>query len=159
MSRKTKTFSITHTTDEGENLQGTFTTQRLSILDRSKMGARRSQLGGGFTCVKDDNGNPTGQGIDEDTDYLNLMVAHMEICLIQKPTWFKLQEMTDLDLMKKVYEEVGTFEGSFRGKSEVPGNGDSGSGEAQSSGQPTGKNDRGDAPKVVDKKVSASLDA
>jgi len=161
IGKNTKTFTITYKDDNGIEQTGQFTTKRLSIKDRAKIGVRKSQLTGGQYCVKDDAGNPTGQGIDEDTDYLNAMIAHLEISLVQKPTWFNLDEVAEIKVVQDVYQEVMDFEMSFfrdkirennPGEHDRVGQGNSGT---ESSG--TGP---GNTPTpVVDQKVQAALDA
>jgi hypothetical protein len=159
---KTNVFIVNHVLESGERLHGQFTSKKMSIMDRSRIGVRRSQLAGGMYCVRDDDGKATGQGIDSTTDWLNWMIATMEICLVQKPTWFNLAELDDLELLEKVFTEVMTFESSFRG----PQDGSTALGEGHRTGsentrgaQPEGEVASGSAPKVVVQKVQASLDA
>jgi hypothetical protein len=142
----------------GQLEEGQFTTKKLSIRDMAQVGVRKAQLAGGMHCVRDDSGNPTGQGIDEETDYANHMIAHLETALIQKPIWFNLGEIWDLGLVKEVFSKVMTFENSF--KSTYGGTaGPSGVGQAGSSA-PGAQADAGSGPTpVVGKEVSASLDA
>lgn len=164
ISKKTHIFSVKHVSEEtGDEFEGQFTTKKLSIMDRSKIGVRRSQLSGGMYTVRDDDGKPTGQGLDEDTDFLNHMIAHLEHALVQKPTWFKLEQIDDAAVLRKVYAEVIEFENSFRVRRNVEtaatGLGES---SASSSGtQPAPQHaDAGGVPaKVVGREVQAALDA
>lgn len=157
-----KTFQIKYKNpDTGEVTTGQFTTKRLSVRDRGQIGVKKSQLNGGMYCVRDDANNPTGQGIDEDTDYLNGMLAHLEICLIQRPDWWNLDELADLGLVQEVYQEVVDFEVSFfrppNGAADQGGSGQVGQGD--SSVQPE-RTEPGNTPTpVVDGQVQASLDA
>jgi len=133
------------------------------VRDRSQVGMRKSQLAGGMYCVRDDEGNPTGQGLDEDTDYLNGMIAHLEVALIQKPSWFNLAELADLGLVREVYGAVFDFETSFFRLGQKDGD------TPESGSDNVGTKDRvpeyqgtgvGNAPtQVVDQQVQASLDA
>ena len=50
-----KTFTVKYKNEDDEVLTGTFTTKRMSIMEISKMGVRKSQLSGGMYCVRDDN--------------------------------------------------------------------------------------------------------
>ena len=162
-TKNQNTFPIRHTDESGEVREGQFTVKRLSVRDRSQVGMRKSQLAGGMYCVRDDDGNPTGQGLDEDTDYLNAMIAHLEVSLVQRPGWFNLEELADLDLVREVYSKVWEFESSFfrseqkDGPSEGsdPGRVGAENGVTEHTGTGTGNN----PPKVVDKEVQPSLDA
>ena len=156
-----KTFTLNHKIEDGTIMAGTFTTKRLSIRDRGQIGVKKSQLSGGMYCVKDDDGKPTGQGIDENTDYLNAMVAHLAVCLIQEPDWWNLDEISSIGLVQAVYEEVMDFEMSFfrsadggkdQGRSGQVG--ENGSGDAN-----TQAGTGGPPTQVVGQEVQASLDA
>lgn len=156
-----KTFNFEFKADDGETYTGQFTTKRLAIKDRAKVGVKKSQLMGGMHCVRDEEGVPTGQGVDEYTDSLNEMIAHLEVSLEQKPVWFNLEEIADVELVQAVYREVMDFEMSFfraanraddtRGSDEV--------GEGDRSAQPQGTGARNHPTPVVDEKVQATLDA
>lgn len=163
MSKKNnqKTFHISFKTDEDELLEGTFTVKRLSIMDRSKIGAKKSQLSGGLYCVRTDDGSPTGQGLDEETDFTNTAIAHLETALVQKPMWFKLDEINDVDLLRKVYEEVMDFEWSFfRRKRQAASNEESDGSSTDNSVAEDASKQSGDGPtEVVGPEVQAALDA
>lgn len=76
--------------NEVKEYAGTFTSKILSFKDKTQVKVRTSQLCGGFYCVRDDEGEPTGRGIDSETEWNSYMLATLEACLIQKPLWFKL---------------------------------------------------------------------
>jgi hypothetical protein len=157
-----KTFQFSYTSeDDGHKYEGQFTTKRLSIKDRGMIGVRKSQLMGGMYCVRDDKGNPTGQGVDEDTDFLNAMIAHLEVSLMQKPQWWNLDEIADMGLVRAVYQEVADFEMSFfRGSDGSNSQGESGQVGSGNSGEKRPGPGSGNAPTpVVDQKVQAALDA
>jgi hypothetical protein len=158
-----KTFTIKYKSPEGEVHEGTFTTKRLSIKDRSQIGMRKSQLAGGMYCVRNDDGIPTGQGIDEETDYLNGMIAHLETALIRKPAWFDLNEVADLGLVRDVYERVWDFESSFfrLGQEDQDAKEDKPDqvGGANGSSEHSGTGHGNDPTPVVDREVQAALDA
>lgn len=158
--RNRTSFSVKFKADDGNIVEGTFTAKRLSIKDRSQMGLRKSQLSGGMYCVRDDNGNPTGQGLDDDTDYLNAMLAHLEVALIQKPTWWKLDDIVDIGILREVYGKVAAFEASFFRRADgEAGSGSGLVGAADSSQQPPA-NGSGNLPTpVVGSQVQAALDA
>ncbi len=161
MKMNKKTFQINHKLDTGETVEGQFTTKRLSIKDRSLIGVKKSQLNGGMYCVRDDNDMPTGQGLDDGTDWLNSMLAHLEVSLVQKPSWWDLNEIADISLIHKVYGEVMDFETSFfRNSDGEKDKGEPGQvGEGASSPQPA-RTESGNTPTpVVDEKVLSALDA
>ena len=130
-------------------------------MDRSKVGVRRSQLSSGMYCVRTEDGIPTGQGLDEDTDFTNTAIAHLEVSLEQKPIWWDLDEISDVGLLRKVYEEVMDFEWSFfrrEGQSADDKKSDGRSADDSSSADETEQS--GNSPtKVVGPEVQAALDA
>lgn len=148
---------------EGKSFTGQFTARVASFLDKTKINMRRSQLLGGMYCVHDDEGNPTGRGVDELTEWGAYKLAHLEQCLVQKPDWFKLDgpdAIIDEEVINLVWTEVQKFELTFRGlqrpTAEVAGStqGSEGAGAAQPA-QAVG----GSGPKkVVDREVQASLE-
>ena len=159
MSSNTKSFSISYKDDSGELREGSFTTKRLSIRDRANIGVRRSQLSGGMYCVRDDEGTPTGRGLDADTEFLNSMIAHLEISLDRSPIWWDLEKIADLGLVHEVYAKVAEHEASFfraRDREED----ESGQVRAEdSSAERKGPVNTNNPTEVVGKEVSASLDA
>lgn len=106
--RKHHTFTIQHRTSEGNLLEGQFTTRKMSIREHTSVTVRKIQLNGGFHY---DERKP-GYGIDEQTDYTNHILATLEICLIQKPIWFDVSTIDDLELLVKVYKACVDFENS-----------------------------------------------
>lgn len=158
-SAKQKVFNINHKLETGEVKEGQFTTKKLSIMDRSKIGVRKSQLSGGMYTVRDDQGNPTGQGLDEDTDFLNHMISHLEVALIQKPIWFDLNNIDDADLVRKVFKEVIDFEASFRRPGNTSDSGNDGSSQEASSTESSQQTTGRLPTQVVGKEVQAALDA
>ena len=104
------TFNISHKSELDNKLyEGQFTTKKLSIREQANVAVTKSKLNGGFYH---DDSKP-GVGIDELTDITNGMLAHLEICLIQKPGWFSLDNVYDTDLVIAVWKEVAKFESSF----------------------------------------------
>jgi hypothetical protein len=122
-----KTFSIDYESDiDNYHYRGKFTCKKLSIKDLSALGVRKAQLNGGFHY---DAGNP-GRGVDEQTDEMNNMVAHLELAIVDAPAWWDLDKITDLDLIAEVYKEVAEFEYSFLGRSNRQSSSDSESGDS-----------------------------
>lgn len=170
MIKKTKTFQIDYISEiDDKHYTGQFTTRKLSVMDSSKISVKKSQLSGGMYCVRDDNGNPTGQGLDEDTDTFNYMLAMLDVCLIQKPEWWKLQANSAIDenyigdqgLISKVFSEVVSFENSFRKRNGGAAKGDGSSAVSEVAGaQESASSDPANGPKkVVGGQVQAALDA
>jgi len=161
LKNKQITFNISYTTTCDEVLEGQFTAKRLNVAQRSRLGVRKSQLSGGMYCVRDANGHATGQGLDEETDWLNTAIAHLELALIQKPQWWKLEELEEVSLIQEVFEKVLDFESSFfrRRRPEPEVEGASGVSAAGSS-EPTQEQQLGNVPtQVVGPEVQAALDA
>ncbi len=86
---------------------GDFVVKKLTIRDLAALGVRKAQLNGGMHCTD------TGQGVSPDTDEINGQIAHLEIALVQAPTWWKLDEIVDWDIVAALYREVVSFENSF----------------------------------------------
>ena len=157
----TKTFIIDFTSpSNGEQYSGTFTCKKLSILDQTKISRRKSELCGGMYCVRDEDDKPTGQGIDNATEWINHMIAMLEVAIISSPPWWDLEEIYDEGLMVAVFEEVMAFEDSFRRPRGAEGGstGRSRGGQEDSQEKHTKSVDDHNAPKVVDEKVQAALD-
>jgi hypothetical protein len=162
MLKKLHTFPINfESVVDQQTYTGQFTSRRMSMSDRSKVSVRKSQLSGGMYCVRDDLGKPTGQGIDEDTEWMNYMLAVLEVLVVQKPAWWNIDEITDEKLVMSVFKEVMSFENSFRtGGGGAKGNEGSVQGSQGASQAEHKEADGGNVPKkVVGAEVQASLDA
>jgi len=120
-------FFLRCLSEEGKVLEGQFTAKRLSIREAGLVNVRRVQLNGGFYYDE----NTPGRGIDQQTDWIHQMMAHLEYALIQKPMWFNLNELMELDILCEVYKKVMDFETTFRdrqrGAAPAVGSGQSGS--------------------------------
>lgn len=115
-----KTFQIDYSSDvDDRRYVGTFTTKKLTIGDLSKLGLRKAQLCGGHSYDE-----MSGKGVDPATAMLNEMVAHCDISLLQKPEWFVPEDLTDVSLLRKVYEEVASFEANFHNRSKRSSDGE-----------------------------------
>lgn len=161
MIKKKHTFSVNYESEQDDQIyEGVFTCRKMSVMDMSKVNLRKSQLSGGMYTVRDDNGVPTGQGIDEDTDFFNFMLATLETVLEQKPQWWNLSEISDRTLINKVFKEVMDFESTFRKRRD----GGAAGGKSDSSSQENGtkespKSVSGNiSKKVVDSEVFAALE-
>jgi len=105
-----KQFQISFRSEmDGQLYEGQFTTKKLAIRDLAAIGVRKVQLNSGYHF---DETHP-GVGIDAQTDWMNSMIAHLEIALVQVPMWFKIEDIMDGGLLAKVFEQVMEFENSF----------------------------------------------
>ena len=151
MNNLTKTFHIdVVSTVDSHRYQGSFTTKKLTMGDLSKMGMLKARMAGGF------NHDPsTGQGLDAATNLLNEMIVHCNVALVQKPDWFDPENMSDVSVLQKVYEEVASFEANFHAKPsesrrEEPSGGSEDSGSIELEGS---RRSDGAHQDLVDKKV------
>ena len=104
------TWNFSHKSQIDDKVyEGQFTTKKLAVMELSRLGVRKVQLNGGFHF---DEEHP-GQGIDENIDSMNSMVAHLEVSLIQAPIWFDLDKLIDPMILQLVYREVARFENNF----------------------------------------------
>jgi hypothetical protein len=111
-------FSINHHSEiDQEQYNGVFTCKKLSVQDTARLGVRQTQLNGGMHFDED----KPGYGIDAQTNGLNHMIAVLELTLVNKPSWFNLDEIIDLEILSKVYHEVASFEAKFRRSNSKPG--------------------------------------
>lgn len=159
MKNRAHDFQIEHTYPDGQRVEGMFTTQRLSIRDRARIGMRRSQILGGMYCVRDDDGVPTGQGVDEDTENFAAMIAHLETSLIRSPEWFDLEHEEDFELVEKIYAQVMTHQNSFFRPGNRAQDGPDRAREGASGSEHQEAESRNDPTPVVDEEVSSALDA
>jgi len=113
--------------------EGQFTTRKMSIKDMASIGVRKVQLNGGYHHDE----NKPGFGIDAQTDWMNSMIAHLEVSIIQAPMWFKVEDIIDGQLLGKIFEQVMEFENSFfrsTGGADSLGGGSQDAGGAQGEG-------------------------
>lgn len=108
------TFDLKHEVPSGRVYEGAFTNKILSIGERSRRGLLQARLGGGLA----------DSVLDPLTQEINLMLAHLEFSLTERPDWAKdLENLTDTELLYKIYEEVMAHEAIFCGRGPTPGNG------------------------------------
>lgn len=149
------TFTINHFSEiDQQHYNGTFTCKKLSIRDTSKLGVRTAQLNGGMHF---DDDTP-GYGVDGSTNGINHMIAMLELALVNKPSWFDIDELVDLELLSKVYGEVRSFEASFRRSASQPNTVDNKNSAEGSPAPQTSPNGPRALGKVVDHEVSATLE-
>lgn len=160
MLAKNHTFMIDIDSDVDErSYRGNFTCKRLSVMDRTKINIRKSQLCGGMYCVRDENGKPTGMGIDTDAEFFNYCLAFLESALLVFPEWWNTNEISDDAVVMAVFKEAFKFENSFRNRGlKDQDNGSNKDSSGNSETQHTVSNDRSGPKKVVDSQVSAALE-
>lgn len=138
---------------DNKTYEGQFTCKKLSVMEMSRLGVRKTQLNGGLHYDED---HP-GQGIEEHIDSMNSMVAHLEVALVQYPLWFNLDQLIDPMILRLVYQEVAKFENNFFRLSRTsaePGR----SGQDDSGGKSQESGSAGLVAAVGREEVSASLD-
>lgn len=152
-ARNLGTFKIDYKSEiDQQHYVGAFTVKRMSIADLASLGVRKAQLNG---AMHYDPRKP-GQGVDADTDELNGVLAHLDICLIKTPDWWNLSNVADVGLLYTVYEEVMRFENTFRGRT-MGGRSDTEREEA-SEAEGGESDESADVRKVVASEVQASLE-
>ncbi len=123
--KKRHIFNIAHVSETDDcSYTGTFSCKRLSIKDLAQLSVLKTRLNGGY---HHDTDQP-GCGVDQATDTLNHMLAHLELSLVDAPDWWDLDEIGDPEILGVVFQEVSTFENSFRKrKGDSVGGGEAGS--------------------------------
>jgi hypothetical protein len=150
----TKQFYFKHKSSmDGKVYEGQFTTKKLSVKDLALIGVKKTQLNGGYHF---DESNP-GAGVNAETDWINTMLAHLEISVIQAPMWFNFETIYDAELLGEVFKRVSEFENSFfRPKRDR--NVDPGSSQNDSSRESEESGTAGHVAPVGGGEVSPSLD-
>jgi len=159
MISKTHTFTVDIKSEvDDTHYRGNFTVKRLSVADNSALRLRKTQLCGGYYCVRDEDGNPTGKGMDADAELTNFAIAYLETAIHKgsAPPWWNLDEITDEEVLFKVFREAWDWENSFRSRGKKA-NSRSG-GEDDSEKEYSEANGGSGPKKVVDKQVQASLE-
>ena len=138
---------------DGKLYEGQFTTKKMSVKDLGRVGVRKSQLNGG---LYHDPKQP-GVGVDEETNFLHMMMAQLEVSIIQAPMWYDLEKIIDTDLMLAIAQPMMEFEGSFfRSDGDKVADSRSGSNVGSAESKETGTDGR--ATPVVRGQVQPTLD-
>lgn len=99
-------FVFSHTDGHGKVWKGNFTNKVLTIRDRQSVGVLRARLASGVPVV----------ALDDMTQEINLMIAHLTFSLTERPDWAKdLQSLDDIRLLQELYLEVASHEAHFLG--------------------------------------------
>lgn len=157
MISKTHTFTVDIKSEvDDTHYRGNFTVKRLSVADNSALRLRKTQLCGGFYCVRDEDGNPTGKGMDAEAEFNNYAIAYLETAIQSAPPWWNLDEIADEEVIFKVFKEAFEWENSFRNRGKKANSRPSGEGDSEKEHSET---NGGSSPKkMVDKQVQASLE-
>lgn len=148
--KKQHIFNFNHVSEVDEiTYSGTFSCKKLSIRDYAQLSVIKAKLNGGMYHVP----NQPGIGIDEGTDNLNHMIAHLELGLVNTPDWWNLDELGDVEVVTKVFTEVAKFENSFRKRKNADGDS-----EGRSPQDNPEAHSGGDAAQVVGEEVQDSLE-
>lgn len=98
------TFHVDWTDGLGQRKTGDFKNRILTIEQRLNVGLLKARL----------SRNTPWVALDDDTQYLFEMIAHLTESLVEKPAWFKATDMRDVGLLNHVYERVAEHETFFR---------------------------------------------
>lgn len=166
MIKRLNTFPFTYKSELDErSYQGSVTMKIPGMIERTQIAVRRSQILGGMYTVRDDDGVPTGRGVDDNTEFTAHVQAWLEHCLVQKPDWLKFvgdDVPMDDGLFMALFKEASKFETTFRDRGRTKDSTASGhapGGQADGAAQPAEAN-TGSAPTpVVGREVQAALDA
>ena len=148
-------FEIDYYSEQDDcTYKGTFTSKKLSIIEKGKVNIRKIELNGGRYYDPD----TPGIGIDEFTDHMNYMIAYLEFSLVKYPDWWDMSTLGDLAVVGTVWKEVMEHHSRFLGRTENSSGANTG-GPSQGSSQETAQaSDRsGVAREVVGEEVSAAL--
>jgi len=151
----TSVFRVDYDSElDDRNYQGTFTCKKMSIQDKTKQAVVKTQLNGGMHY---DPKNP-GYGLDEETDRMNGVLAHLAIALTDAPDWWNLDEISDLAVIYEVYKEVAEHEASFRRGKKANRNNAGSASAGDSNSEDRASNRSGASSTVVDEEVQAALE-
>lgn len=98
---KAQQFSVTYTDPSGSEKIGNFTVKRLTIGEQATIGVTKAKFAQSLQ-------------VDSGTDQLLHMFAYLKHALMEKPEWFKPEDLFDDDLVLAVYRRCLSFEASFR---------------------------------------------
>lgn len=120
MRYRSYTFYFEYDDSNNERYSGIFTCKRLTIEDHSRIDLLKEQYCGSMICVKDKDGNATGEGIPEEIEFFNKVLATLNVSIIDKPAWFDLENINDTELVMEIWRKINQhesrvydFEGNF----------------------------------------------
>lgn len=167
MIKRLNTFAFTyHSKLEEKTYQGSITMRIPGMLERLSISTRKSQILGGMYCVRDEKTNePTGRGVDDNTEYTAHVQAWLEHCIVQPPDWLKFggdDAPMDEGVFFTLFKEASTYETKFRDRGRTADStvgGSASGGQADGAAQPAQANGGSAPTEVVGREVQASLDA
>ena len=103
-------FKTTYTNSFGEKVEGEFISHIPSISEAISIGIIESNQYAGAT---------DRSAIPVDIQNLAFMKATLKVCLVNWPSWFKIEELDDVKLLEAVYVQHTLVTNSFREKSKI----------------------------------------
>ena len=104
----TKAFTIEHEGMDGVKVVGQFSTKKLTMMEKVKVGVIKSRLTSGLQYDLE-----TRSGLSSTYDDYAEAIAHCQVALTEKPAWFDPENITDDSLLFKVYKEVADLESAI----------------------------------------------
>lgn len=87
-------------------LEGDFETQILTPRQELQVGSIRSRL----------LGSAYSMSVDTSTTFMAEKIAHLEVSLTKKPSWFNALDFEDKEILDDIYTEVASHEARFWGR-------------------------------------------
>lgn len=108
-SKREYPFQFDWTSPAGKNYSGEFVNRILTIGNKQGVGLMRAQLAAGMAFA----------ALDPTTIEINFIISHMTFSLVKRPDWAKdFTQLTELELLQEIYEEVASHEAIFLGYGE-----------------------------------------
>lgn len=100
----TKTFTVEWNNPEtGITYMGVFTAKRPTLADAGQIAIIKARLCG-------------GERVDADIDFVNEMIAYLQVVLTKFPDWWTPHEFFDASPLRKVWDHVRGWQDSFRAR-------------------------------------------
>ncbi len=131
-------FSVSYTDANGRTFEGAFLYRRPNICEALRVEAEKARL-----CE--------GQALSPSWMAVAHVVAFLRVSLRQSPRWFRWDQLDDVGMVNRVFEEVLRIDGAwFRGSYAPRGSEEPGAAPFE------GADDAVPAPSMVDAQVPAS---
>jgi hypothetical protein len=119
-----KRFSFSHVDRHGQTWEGVFLYHRPNLRDLLRIGAERARL-----CE--------GQPVEREFLILAGMLARLKVVLREVPRWLRWEDLEEIELVKRLDEEVDRIEGAwFRGDDAARGGEEPGARAGAGQGRP-----------------------
>lgn len=102
----TYTFAIDFTAPSGENFKGSFIVHRPTVGERIKIGVSEARELGGLINV------------DWQTSNLARIVSTLDVVIDKAPTWWKPNDILELEVLQEVYDKYVDYLQTFQRKPE-----------------------------------------